>query len=426
MKKEKIKKFIYPNKLKLVFIPSPEETFTLLILVNVGSEYEDKKTNGISHFLEHLCFKGTEKRPSSKEISLEFDSLGAYVNAFTSYEYTGYFAKARKVHFKKILELLSDIYLQPIFPEKEIEKERGVILEELRTYHDLPSSYVKEIFLNLLYPNQPAGWSILGSEENIKKFKQKDFFSFRKKHYLPSKTVVALCGDFNFEEIKKEIGESFSSLFFKKSPLKKKVKTTFAFRKKVCFREIKQIHLNLGVPIFSIFNKKKYPLKVANAILSYGMSSRFWEKLREKLAAVYSFSSEVNLFSDHGYFLFRSSTNQEQLAKVILTVCQEWQKIKKEIVEKSELRKAKETLKSSLSFSLETTEDKAFFYGLNELILKETPTPKEIFQKIEKVKEEKIQKVAEEIFNKEKINIALLGPIKKFPEKIEKEIKRIL
>ena len=191
-------KEVLPNGMRIIVAPMKENpTVTVFVLVEAGSKYEKKENNGISHFLEHMCFKGTTKRPTHKEITTEFDGLGCDSNAFTSQEYTGYYAKSDSANFEKILDIVSDIYLNSTFPESEIEKEKGVIIEEINMYKDLPKAIVSEEFVKLLYGDQPAGWTIAGNKENILKIKREDFVNYRKNHYVARATTVVVAGNVN-------------------------------------------------------------------------------------------------------------------------------------------------------------------------------------------------------------------------------------
>src|SRR3989344_8490171 len=195
------KKTILYNGLRIITAPQPDNpAVTILVLVEAGSEYETKDINGLSHFLEHLCFKGTKKRPKAIDITGELDSIGAFYNAFTSQEFTGYFAKAQAKHFDKILDVVSDIYLNSVFDPTEIDKERGVIIEEINMYEDLPMARVHYLFLELLYGDQPAGWNIVGEKEVIQALQREDFLDYRGKHYLAEKTIVVIAGNINEEE----------------------------------------------------------------------------------------------------------------------------------------------------------------------------------------------------------------------------------
>ena len=203
---------VYPNGLRLITVPMKDTgTVTVMILVETGSKYETKDINGISHFLEHMCFKGTVKRPTAYDIAHELDGLGAQSNAFTSQEYTGYYAKGDAKHTEKYFDIISDVYKNSTFPKEEIEKERGVIIEEINMYEDSPRRQVYDELLKLVYGDQPAGWSVLGPKENIRSITREDFIKYHKKHYTPGKTIIVVAGNIDNKKVdtlvKKEFGD---------------------------------------------------------------------------------------------------------------------------------------------------------------------------------------------------------------------------
>ncbi|MEI7480231.1 MAG: pitrilysin family protein, partial [bacterium] len=207
------KRKILSNGLRVVTVPMKDNpTVTVLVMVEAGSKYETKDINGLSHFLEHMCFKGTEKRPKASDISSELDGVGARYNAFTSTEYTGYYAKAEARHLDKVLDVISDMYLHPVFDEKEIEKEKGVICEEINMYEDLPQRKVEEVFNELLYGDQPAGWSIAGTKDVVRKMTREDFVKYRGKNYLPKATTLVVSGNFDEKTIIKKITTAFKGM----------------------------------------------------------------------------------------------------------------------------------------------------------------------------------------------------------------------
>ncbi len=187
----KFSKKVLKNGLRVITVPMKDNpTATVLVLVKAGSKYEKKEINGISHFLEHMCFKGTVKRPKAIDISKELDTLGCQYNAFTSQEYTGYYAKSDARHFTKIFDIVSDIYLNSTFPEAEMQKEKGVIIEEINMYEDMPNRHVQDLMMELLYGDAPAGWNVAGTKKNILNMKRDDFVNYKKAHYLPEATVI--------------------------------------------------------------------------------------------------------------------------------------------------------------------------------------------------------------------------------------------
>jgi predicted Zn-dependent peptidase len=209
----KPKRTVLKNGMRIITVPMKDNpTVTVLVLVEAGSKYETKKLNGISHFLEHMCFKGTAKRPTALHIAHELDGLGADYNAFTTEEYTGYYAKGEARYFPKLLDVVSDIYQNSTFPEKEIEKEKGVIVEEINMYEDMPARDVQQVFTSLLYGDQPAGWSVAGTKENVKSFKREDFINYKDAHYVASATTIVVAGNISHVDALNQIKSQFKAI----------------------------------------------------------------------------------------------------------------------------------------------------------------------------------------------------------------------
>ena len=201
-------KKVFKNGLRLVVVPMKDNpTVTVLVLVEAGSKYETKNVNGISHFLEHMCFKGTIKRLKAVDISKELDGLGSQYNAFTAQEYTGYYAKSDARHFKQIFDIVSDVYLNSTFPEAEMQREKGVIIEEINMYEDMPQRHVQDLFMKLLYGDQPSGWNIAGEKENVLNMKRDNFVVYKSQHYLPEATVIVVAGQVKEREVMSEVNK---------------------------------------------------------------------------------------------------------------------------------------------------------------------------------------------------------------------------
>jgi len=392
-------------------------------LVEAGSKYETKEINGLSHFLEHMCFKGTKKRPRSIDISSELDGIGALYNAFTSMEYTGYFAKARPDNFDIILDVVSDIYLNQIFETKEIDKERGVIIEEINMYEDLPMRKVHELFTNLLYADQPAGWDIAGRKEVIKKLNREDFLKYRQEHYLSQSTLVVVAGKFNEEEAIEKTKQAFSEIkISKKTPKVKTVEYQEKPEVLLKHKETDQTHLVLGVRAFNVFDERKYALEILADILGGGLSSRLFQRIREEMGAAYYVSADADLYTDHGYLAVSAGVSNNKINQVIEVILEEFKKIVARPIENKELQRVKEHLIGYLVVGLETSDQLAGFYGGQEIITRKIIAPKDAIKKIQAVKSEEISGVASEIFQNQKLNLAIIGPFKE-KEGLEKILK---
>jgi predicted Zn-dependent peptidase len=403
-----------PSGLRIITVPMPDNpTVTVLALVEAGSKYETKEINGISHFLEHMCFKGTLKRPKAIDISLELDSIGAEYNAFTAQEFTGYYAKAAARHAPLLVDIVSDIYLNPALPSAEMEREKGVIIEEINMYNDLPQKKVQDLFMKLLYGDQPAGWEITGPKENVSRMQRADFIAYRDRFYSAPQTLVVVAGSFEENKILSLVGESFKNCSKKKSAGKlaviEKQNRPAVF---VEPKETDQTHFVLGVRTFNTYDKRNPALKVLAGILGGGMSSRLFEKMRNKLGICYYISASVDSFTDHGLFAVSAGVKDVRLEEAIRAVLAELSSLREKSVPEKELAKVKEYLIGNMYLGLESSDSLADFYGFQEIIKKPLRKPEEAAAEINAVTAGEVQAVAKEIFTDKRLNLALIGPAK--------------
>ncbi len=407
-------KKVLKNGLRVITVPMKDNpTVTVLVLVEAGSKYEDKKVNGISHFLEHMCFKGTIKRPKAVDISRELDSLGSQYNAFTSQEYTGYYAKSDAKHFKQIFDVVSDIYLNSIFPEAEMQKEKGVIIEEINMYEDMPQRHVQDLMMKLLYGDQPAGWNIAGEKKNILNMKRDDFVTYKKQHYLPESTILVVAGKVTEEEVETEVNKIFKDI--ESGQKGKKIKTKDIQKKPevlVNYKKTDQTHFVLGMRTYDLFDKKNAALSVLSGILGGGMSSRLFVKLREEMGVCYYVRAYNDAYTDHGFFQVSAGVDNKRIDEVIKVVLGECNKLKNSKVSDEELNKVKECLIGNMKLSLELSDDIANFYGGQELLKREIRGAEEKAKEIRKVTALEVQSLAKEIFRNNKLNLAFIGPFK--------------
>jgi predicted Zn-dependent peptidase len=410
----KAKKKIYKNGLRVVTIPMKDNpTVTVLVLVGTGSDFEPKEVNGISHFLEHMCFKGTEKRPTSREISHELDALGCQYNAFTGNEYTGYYAKGDAKNFKQMFDIVSDVYLNSTFPRIEMEKEKGVIIEEINMYEDMPASHVTDLFTEVLYGDQPAGRSTLGTKENISKMIRDDFVNYKKIHYVAGNTVVIVAGNIKSSEVYDEVNKYFKNISVNKSGIKIKVKEKQTIPNVLLkYKQTDQTHFILGVRSFDLFDKRNTVISMLSAVLGAGMSSRLFNKLREEMGVAYYVRAYNQASLDHGSFQISAGVNNERIEEVIREIIKECNLLVKEKISIKELDKVKSLIIGNMKMSLEATDDIAHFYGGQELMKKEIKTLEEKIKEIKNVKVEDIQKMAKILFKNKNLNLAMIGPYK--------------
>lgn len=412
------------NGLRIITLPHADSlASSVFVFVETGSKYETKEINGISHFLEHMCFKGTKNRPRSIDIASELDGIGAAHNAFTSHEYTGYFAKAQPKHFDKILDVVSDIYLNQLFDPAEIEKEKGVIAEEINMYEDTPARKISDYFLHLLYGDQPAGWDVAGRKEVIAALKRDDFVDYHAKHYVAEATIVVAAGAFDEKEAMRKIEEKFSVISAAgKHPKIKTAESQSAPRVFLKMKESDQTHLILGFRAFDIFDERRFVLDVLADILGGGMSSRLFQRVREEMGAAYYVYADADLYTDHGYLAAGAGVDNKKAEDVVKAILEEFLKLAEHPVGEEELRRAKDHMIGGLMIGLETSNQLASFYGGQEVARGSFLNPSELSERIEKVTAGEILALAKEIIRDDKLNLALIGPFKN-EEKFAKILK---
>ncbi|MFZ2831542.1 MAG: pitrilysin family protein [Minisyncoccia bacterium] len=410
----KFKKKVLPNGLRMLSVPMADNpTTTVLVLVETGSKYETKAINGLSHFLEHMCFKGTTNRPNTSDLSKELDTLGCEFNAFTGQEFTGYYAKGKAGDFPKLLDIISDLYLNPLLKEDEIEKEKGVIVDEINMYDDMPMQKVHEVWADLLYGDQPAGWAITGPREVVRSMTRKDFVNYRKAHYVASATTVIVSGNVDTATAFKEISKKFKGISESKKGTKKKTRDTqsepqLALR----FKETDQTHFILGVRSFPIYDPRNSVLSVLGGVLGSGMSSRLFRKIRDEMGVGYYVRAGNSTSTDSGYFAVSAGVANDRLEEVLRAVMVELVDLKNNLVPADELSKVKEHIVGMMYLGLESSDDLAEYYGSQEIMRREMRTPKEREKLIRAVTAEDIRKMARKIFVEKNLNLALVGPAK--------------
>lgn len=343
-----------PNGLRYMFVQRPEMTsVTTMILVKTGSEYESKEQNGLSHFLEHMCFKGTKKRPTSMDIAKEFEILGASNNAFTGHEYTGYYAKGVAESACTFLEMCGDIFLNSTFPESEIEKEKGVVIEEINMYEDRPQAKVGNLIAELMYGDQPVGRDIAGTKKTVSSFTRKDIVDYHKNKYTPENTLVVVAGNFDIKKIEKQVKETFGVMKEKKAPIKSKTKINQKTPAvKIHHKKSEQTHIVLSFHAYNRFDPKRKTANIMAHILGGGMASRLFDLLREKLGVCYYVHASSSAASDHGSFSIRAGLANEKLVQTLTEIVKELKKIKLELVSHEELDRVKKSITAESKIGL--------------------------------------------------------------------------
>jgi len=402
------------NGLRIITVPVKNtKAVTVLVLVGAGSKYERKEINGISHFLEHMFFKGTKKRPSTLKIAETLDKVGGVYNASTSKEFTGYFAKVGSEHLDLALDWVSDIFLNSKIESRELEKEKGVIIEELNMYLDTPVKYIGDLWEELLYKDQPAGWRIIGEKENILRFKRKDFLNYLKNHYSALNTVVCVAGNFEQKNILPKVKKYFKKIR-KRVPVGKiEVKEIQESPAHLLhFKKTDQTHLCLGVRGYNLFSPERYAQQLLSTILGGNMSSRLFIKIRERRGLAYYIQTGSEFYTDSGYLVTQTGIPHKEVFKVVNLILEEYKNIRDKKISKEELQKAKDYIKGNLILGLESSDALASFYAFQELLTGKILTLKEKFEMIDKVDREDVKNVAEELFQPKNLNLALIGPHK--------------
>ncbi len=409
-------KTILKNGLRLITAPiSGTEAATVLVLFKVGSRYEIEELQGISHFIEHMMFKGTKKRPNTLAISRDLDSVGAEYNAFTARDHTGYFIKIEHDQLELAFDILSDMLFNSKFEEKELEREKGVICEEIRMYEDNPLMFIEDLFEQTLFGNHPLGRRISGTVEKVKSFTRKTMLEYRDQYYQPNNIVLGLAGKFNERSISL-VEKYFGASGVKVKPVFKKFDLrTQKFDKpkiKIQFKETEQVQLALGFPGYSYFDPEIYTLQLLSIILGGYMSSRLFISIREKRGLCYFIKSFVNIYEDTGNLVIQSGLDKARITSAIGAIFEELDKVMRGGVTGEELERAKECVKGRLVLALEDSSQVADWYAKQELLTQEILTPEEKVKKIFAVTAGDIKKVAKEVMQKKRLSVALIGPFK--------------
>ncbi len=409
---QNFKKQKMESGMELVTVPKKgTRAVVVLVLVKTGSKYENKDNMGISHFLEHMLFKGTEKRPTSLEVAETLDEVGGSYNAFTSEDYTGYYAKVEKEKLDLALDWVADIYLNSIIPEKELEKEKGVIAEEINMRYDNPMTYSQVLWQRLLYGDQPAGWDVAGSKESVASITRNDLLSYMNKQYTAKNTLVVLAGDIKHKEGKRKIENYFSKIKSGEEIEKREVvEKQKEPQVKILNRKTDQTHLGIGFRSYSDNHPDRYVQEVTATLLGGMMSSRLFTKLREELGLAYYVQAAVSSNPDTGYLLTRAGLDNKNVKKGIESILEQFRAIKEEKITKRELKKAKDYIKGKTVLKLESSDSLAFYYGRQALLERTILTPVEFFKRVDAVSIDDVSRVSRDLFISKNLNLAMIGP----------------
>ena len=406
------KRHILKNGLRILTIPMPSfESATVLVMVKAGSRYETRLNNGISHFLEHMAFKGTQKRPTAMAISSLIDGMGGEFNAFTGKETTGYYIKSSATRVETSLDVLSDMLQNSKFDPLEIDKERGVILEELNLYEDTPTRKIGDIYEKLLYGDTPMGWDVGGEKDVIKKITREDFLAYMKSLYSADNITVVVAGGINSEQVEKQVEKYFGNM--DKFDILQYIKVVEDQKKPAVFikhKKTEQVHIALGVRTVPLSHRDHYPLSLLSAILGGGMSSRLFHEVREKRGLAYYVRSMSDHYQDAGTLLSTAGVDAKRVEDAVKVIVEEYRSVKgKGKITKEELTKAKEFSKGHFVLDLEDSRSVAGLYASQELLEEKIDSPDGILEKIDKVSLGEVQEVAEKYLLTQPLNLVVIG-----------------
>lgn len=403
------------NGLNLILAPlKGTSAVTVLILLGVGSRHETKNINGVSHFIEHLVFKGTKKRPTSLDITKELDAVGAEYNAFTAKDHTGYFIKGPAKKIELAFDILSDMIFNSTFNSLEIDKERGVIIEEINMYNDNPLFALHGLFEQTMFDKNSLGWQISGPKKVIKQISRQKLVNYKEKFYQPENMVIVVAGSFNKTQVKNLTKKYFDqknqrqvkNIFTKVKISQTKPKVS------LMYKDTQQVQIGLGFPAFALNDPRVYPLYLLSVILGGNMSSRLFRVIREEHGLAYYIKSEIEAFQDIGLFVVQAGLDKKRIASAITLILAELKKVTAEGVTDKELKDAKEFLKGKVALQLEDSENVADWYGKQQLLQKKLATPAQRLKKISAVKAGDVKKVANQIFKAQRLTLVLIGPLK--------------
>ncbi len=381
------------------------------IWVKNGSRNESIEQNGISHFIEHMFFKGTTSRLAS-DIASEIDSIGGQINAFTAKEYTCYYTLTLDTHFDTALDILADMFFNSKFDEKDIKKELNVIIEEINMYEDSPEELVHDLLQSNVWKNDSLGYPILGEEKIISSFNKKIFKNYYNTNYHPQNTVIAIAGNFESDDMIKKIEKYFGDFSRSIDLPNNKYKTVYTPSIVTKEKEIEQIHMAIGFPSIPIGSENAYDLAIFNTIFGSGMSSRLFQKIREDEGLAYSVYSYASSYIDMGLFTIYAGLNPSQSEKVINIISREIKNIFTDKITESQLIKTKEQLKSNYLLSLESSSSRMNSIGKSQLMLNKIIYPEEIIKKIDNVTIDRIYELIEKIFIFDNMSLSVVGNIK--------------
>ncbi|MHB1391864.1 MAG: M16 family metallopeptidase [Clostridia bacterium] len=378
------------------------------IWVKVGSRYENFENNGISHFIEHMLFKGTKNR-SAKEIANSIDKIGGQLNAFTSKECTCFYAKVLDTHFDIALDVLADMFFNSNFDREEIDKERGVVIEEINMYEDSPEDLVHDLFSQAVWSGNPLGMSILGTEASLDNLNRERIVDYFNENYIPQNIVISVVGNFKHNEVIKKIEGYFNKAEQKHNSAANIILPRFEPEYTLKNKVTEQVHLCMGFNGVDIKSKAFYPMLILNNVFGGAMSSRLFQKIREDRGLAYSVFSYPSSFEDCGLFSIYAGSKPDNLKSVAELIMEEIRAIKDTGITEEELYDSKEQLKGSYILGLESTSGRMISIGKSELLLERIYSPAEVLERISNVDMDSVNSIIKHIFDTDSMGAAVIG-----------------
>jgi len=401
-----------PNGLKIILTPiEGTKSVTVLCLVGAGSRYETSDINGISHYLEHMFFKGAKHFKNAAEVAGAIDGVGGNFNAFTAKEYAGYYVKLASHQKEVAFDVIGDMMTGATFLKEEIEKERSVIMEEYNMYQDTPMYQVGWDFEKLLFGDQPMGWDQIGTKETINSFQRDQFVEYKEKLYTPDNTVISISGHFDEDEVMNFISKYFPMPNSKRA-FDFKPYVEMQSKKKVVLKHKKteQGHIIVGFPGLPACHEDEYAEKILSVILGGNMSSRMFMSVREAQGLCYYIRTSTDDYTDVGVISTSAGVNVESVEQAITAIMAEYKKIQEEDISEAELAKAKEFMKGKIILSLEDSEEYAHMMGRQALLHDNVRSVDEILKKIDAVSSADIKRIAKQLLSEDKVRLAMIGP----------------
>ncbi len=383
---------------------------TALVMYGVGSRFEERQQCGIAHFAEHMFFKGTERRPTARDISVEIDGIGGEFNAFTGKEYTGYYVKCAAEHLELAVDVLSDMLLHSKFDEEELQREKGVILEEMNMYRDTPMRYIGNVYDDLLWGDQPLGWDIIGTEDVIKGADRELFFSFLDRWYTGNRCVVGLAGQVS-DAVKSSVQERFGGMARSNEGHRPDADwQQEGPQVRVHHKASDQAHIAIGLRAPGMMTDDRYAIAVMNAILGGGMSSRLFVEVRERRGLCYYVHSRHDAYTDVGSLMVQAGVDTDRIDLAVTTIIEELWKMATDPPSEAEFKKAKNYLKGRFVLGVEDPRGLIMYGVRKEAVEDGYVEPAETLARYDAVTPEDVRRVAAEILDKQMLNLAVVGP----------------